>query len=53
VKAQRHIKDMEKRRNTLRMNLFQAQDDVDARKETLIAEIEARLSQRVEEKRCS
>lgn len=32
------------------MNLFQAQDDVAARKETLIAEIEARLSQRVEEK---
>jgi hypothetical protein len=50
VKAQRHIKDMEKRRNSLRMNLFQAQDDVDARKETLIAEIEARLSQRDEEK---
>lgn len=51
VKAQRHIKDMEKRRNTLRMNLFQAQDEVDARKENLIAEIEARLLRRVKEKK--
>ena len=49
VKAQRHIKDMEKRRSALRTNLFQAQDDVDNRKETLIEEIEARLSQRIEQ----
>jgi len=48
VKAQRHIKDMEKKRNTLRMNLFQAQDDVDGRKEKLIDDIEARLSQGIE-----
>ena len=48
VKAQRHIKDMEKKRNSLRMNLFQAQDEVDVQKDKLIEEIEARLSQRIE-----
>ena len=48
VKAQRHIKDMEKKRNALRMNLFQSQDEVDVRKEKLIEEIEARLKQRIE-----
>jgi hypothetical protein len=38
---------MEKRRNTLRMNLYQAQDEVDSRKEQLIQEIEARMQQRL------
>jgi len=38
---------MEKRRNTLRQNLYQAQDEVDARKEKLIDEIEARLKQKI------
>jgi hypothetical protein len=47
VRAQREIKDMEKTRNALRQNLFQAQDEVDARKERLIDEIEARLTQKV------
>jgi len=47
VKAQRHIKEMEKKRNTLRMNLYQAQDEVDGKKEKLIDEIEARLKQRL------
>ncbi len=48
VKAQRHIKEMEKKRNALRMNLFQAQDDVDVRKEKLIEEIDARLKQKID-----
>jgi len=48
VEAQRQIKDMEKRRNALRMNLYQAQDEVDLRKENLIEEIEARLQQKLE-----
>ena len=48
IKAQRHIKDMEKKRNSLRMNLFQAQDEVDVQKDKLIEEIEARLKQRIE-----
>src|SRR4030065_1331233 len=50
VKSQRQIKEMEKRRNELRMNLYQAQDEVDGRKERLIEEVEARLKQRVESK---
>lgn len=45
VKAQRHIKEMEKRRNEMRMNLYQHQDEVDQRKENLISDIEARLKQ--------
>ncbi len=48
VKAHRQIKEMEKKRNTLRLNLYQSQDDVDNRKERLIDEIEARLKQKVE-----
>ncbi len=48
VEAQRFIKELEKKRNTLRMNLYQAQDEVDTKKERLIEEIEARLQQTVE-----
>jgi ERCC4-related helicase len=48
VKAQRHIKELEKKRNTMRMNLYQQQDDVDNKKEQLIEEIESRLKQRIE-----
>jgi hypothetical protein len=47
VKAQRHIKDLEKRRNEMRMNLFKHQDEVDQRKESLISGIEARLKQMI------
>ena len=48
VSAQRHIKELEKKRNTLRMNLYQAQDEVDVRKDKLIEDIEARLQQKLE-----
>ncbi|HLE19295.1 MAG TPA: hypothetical protein VI728_13540, partial [Syntrophales bacterium] len=48
VSAQRHIKELEKKRNTLRMNLYQAQDEIDVRKEKLIEDIEARLKQKLE-----
>ncbi|MBM2833247.1 MAG: snf2 [Candidatus Brocadiaceae bacterium] len=48
VKAHRQIKEMEKKRNTMRLNLYQTQDDVDKRKDGLIDEIEARLKQKVE-----
>ncbi len=48
VAAQRAIKELEKKRNILRMNLYQAQDEVDVRKDKLIEEIEARLQQRLE-----
>jgi len=45
VAEQRKIKDAEKRRNELRRNLYQAQDDVDARKEKWIDNVEKRMEQ--------
>lgn len=48
VKAQRQIKEMEKKRNELRQNLYQAQDEVDVRKENLINETESRMKQKTE-----
>ena len=39
---------MEKKRSNLRQNLYQAQDEVDERKEKLISEIEIRLKQKIE-----
>lgn len=51
VKAQREIKEMEKKRNSLRQNLYQAQDEVDVKKEKLIDEIEARLKQKITKSR--
>lgn len=50
VAVHREIKEMEKRRNTLRYNLYQEQDRVDEEKEILINEIESRLQQNTEEK---
>jgi ERCC4-related helicase len=47
VSAQRHIKELEKKRNELRMNLYAHQDDVDKKKESLIDEIEARMKQKI------
>ncbi|MCK9365288.1 MAG: SNF2-related protein [Syntrophales bacterium] len=45
--AQKAIKELEKQRNTLRRNLFEAQDEIESRKEGLIADVEARLRQRI------
>ena len=47
VKAQRQIKDMEKKRNGMRLNLFKLQDEADERKEKLIDEAEGRLKQKI------
>ncbi len=49
VRLQRLIKDLEKRRSEKRLNLYQAQDDVDSRKETLLANVEAMLAQKIEQ----
>ena len=49
VRLQRLIKDLEKRRSEKRLNLYQAQDDVDEKKETLLAKVEAMLSQKIEQ----
>ena len=46
LKAQRGIKDMEKKRNEMRKLLYEAQDDVDKRKENLIEQVETRLKQK-------
>ncbi len=41
-------KDIERRRTEKRRSLFDAQDEVDNRKEALLADVEARLRQRIE-----
>ncbi len=43
----RAVKDLEARRNGKRRELYEAQDDIDARKEELISGVEARLHQTV------
>lgn len=45
LEAQRNIKEMEKKRNEMRKRLFEAQDDVDDRKERLLQDIEKKLIQ--------
>lgn len=45
VAMQRQIKEMEKKRNELRLQLFKSQDEIDNAKENLISEIEKRLNQ--------
>jgi hypothetical protein len=47
LKAQRTIKESEKKRNEMRKRLYDAQDDVDKRKEDLIAKVEAQLRQNI------
>lgn len=48
VKMQRMIKEMEKKRREMRQDLYQAQDEVDVKKETLLEEIEKRMQQKIE-----
>jgi Zn-finger domain-containing protein len=45
VQVHRKVKELEAVRSNKRRDLFLAQDEVDARKETLISTIEARLQQ--------
>ncbi len=47
VKAQRAIKDLEKKRSEKRQHLFEAQDLIDDKKENLLTEIEQRLRQEI------
>ncbi|MBU1627305.1 DEAD/DEAH box helicase family protein, partial [bacterium] len=47
LKAQRAIKEMEKKRNEMRKKLYDAQDEVGARKERLIERVEAQLRQKI------
>ena len=48
VAAQRKVRELEAERNRKRRALFDAQDEVDRRKEDLITDVEARLRQTVE-----
>jgi adenine-specific DNA-methyltransferase len=47
LKAQKDIKELEKKRNNKRRTLFEAQDEIDSRKEGLIEGVEARLRQQI------
>lgn len=49
VKMQRVIKDLEKKRSEKRRSLYEAQDEIDRRKDALLEEIEARLQQKIQE----
>jgi hypothetical protein len=49
VKAQRQIKELEKKRSEKRQTLFEAQDQIDDKKETLLTDIEKMLSQKIEQ----
>ncbi|MFA6082074.1 MAG: SNF2-related protein [Patescibacteria group bacterium] len=46
VKLQREIKDTEKKRNNMRMKLYQSQDEVETKKEGLLERVEAQLKQK-------
>ena len=48
LKMQKDIKDLEKKRNNLRFNLFEEQDKVDERKEKLIENIENKMKQKID-----
>lgn len=50
VKAQRAIKELEKKRSEKRQTLFAAQDEIDDKKETLLSDIEKMLNQKIEQK---
>lgn len=48
LNMQKIIKELEKKRNNLRFNLFDEQDKIDDKKEKLIEEIEDKMKQRIE-----
>ncbi|MDR2891529.1 MAG: DEAD/DEAH box helicase family protein [Deltaproteobacteria bacterium] len=50
VNLQRTIKTLEAKRLDMRKRLFEAQDQVDGQKDTLLNDIEARMRQQIEEK---
>jgi hypothetical protein len=46
LKAQREIKDSEKKRNEMRRKLYESQDEVEIQKERLLETVEAQLKQK-------
>lgn len=51
VRMQRQVKDLESKRNEKRRRLFEAQDEIEKRKEELISQTENRLKQSSQEKK--
>lgn len=49
VAEQRSIKELESKRSEKRQTLYEAQDEVDARKETLLDKVECMLEQKIEQ----
>lgn len=49
VAAQRNIKDLEKKRADKRQSLYEAQDDIDIKKEKLLSKVESMLEQKIEQ----
>lgn len=47
VKAQRQIKELEKKRSEKRQTLYQSQDEIDGKKEELLTDIELRLKRKI------
>ena len=47
VKAQRIIKEMEKKRSEKRQTLYHSQDEIDTKKDELLTEIEERLKKNI------
>lgn len=50
VKAQREIKELEKKRYEKRKSLFEAQDEIDEKKDILLTDVEKMLSQKIEQR---
>lgn len=50
VSAQRIIKDIERKRNDKRQQLYSAQDEIDEKKESLLTDIEKMLKQKIQQK---
>jgi adenine-specific DNA-methyltransferase len=48
IAAQKRVKELEHQRNDRRRDLYAAQDEIEGKKDTLIADVEARLQQHVE-----
>lgn len=48
VKAQRVIKELEKKRSDKRRSLYETQDEIDEKKEVLLIDVEKRLKQKVD-----
>ena len=49
IAAQRLVKDLEKKRSLKRKNLYEAQDEIDNKKEVLLSEVEQRLEKKIVE----